>query len=101
MLTATTENDKFPYIQGICLYRIKKDQKNQKNEIREWAILNGMNAGRFTSFWGAPCVGDTYDSLLIAEAMMEQDPSLITKYVTISIVEGDGPTNDSENRIQL
>jgi hypothetical protein len=46
-----------------------------------------MNTGRFTSFFGAPNVADTYDGLSMVEAMMEQDKMLILKHVEIKILD--------------
>jgi hypothetical protein len=81
LLSVSEEKDDQPYIRGVGLYRMTS------NGIREWAVLNGMNAGRFTCFFGAPNIGDTYDSLKIAEALIEADSTLILKHIEIRVLD--------------
>lgn len=77
MESVTEDGGSFPEIQSFAIYQIAD------NGIRDWAVLNGMNAGRKTCFFGAPNIADNHDSIKIAEAMMAEDDRWIKIDVSI------------------
>lgn len=80
---ATVSGSELPCIVGLAAYRESVGSKT-KPSVREWLVLNGMNAGRFTSFFGAPCVADTFDCLSILEARLESEELVVVR-VCISL----------------
>lgn len=57
-MSAVTElNEPVPILTVKAMYKPSDDGK-----LKRWLICNGMNAGRWTLFFGAPCLSDTVDT---------------------------------------
>lgn len=69
--TVTDIDSEFPSIIGLAAFK-ESSGRQPFRPVREWLILNGMNAGRFTSFFGAPCIADTHDCIGILEAKLSE-----------------------------
>lgn len=67
---STDESEEFPEIEGYAVYKLEV-WKEGKPRVRTWAILNGMNSGRWTRFFGPHCIADTVDCRKIAENIRE------------------------------
>lgn len=80
--TAGDSDSELPSIVGLAAYRLATSRLG--SPVREWLILNGMMAGRFTSFFGAPCVADSHDCVGILESRLESENLTVVR-VRISL----------------
>lgn len=76
--TASDSDSELPSIVGLAAYRLAAKPKFG-SPVREWLILNGMMAGRFTSFFGAPCIADSHDCVGILEARLESEDLTVVR----------------------
>ena len=76
--TASDADSELPNIIGLAAYRLAVESKFG-SPVREWLILNGMMAGRFTSFFGAPCIADSHDCVGILEARLESEDLTVVR----------------------
>lgn len=79
-LSTMTENiQPLPSIVGVAAY-VEDDEDHgrtlKKPPLRKWLILNGMNAGRWTMFFGAPCIADLPDCVQLLQSHIERIPEL-------------------------
>lgn len=81
--TMTDSSEPLPTIVGLAAYREVSIQTGRP-PVRNWLILNGMNTGHFTSFFGAPCIADYLDCFGTLQALMEQYPDLVVIKYEIS-----------------
>lgn len=63
MSTVTEINEPVPTLTVKAMFKPSDDRK-----LKRWLICNGMNAGRWTLFFGAPCLSDTVDTESIRAA---------------------------------
>ena len=74
MSTVTELNEPVPTLTVKAMYKSSSTgDGDEPFSFKKWLICNGMNAGRWTLFFGAPCISDTVDtdSIRIANQTLE------------------------------
>lgn len=77
----SSEGDAFPSLGCTAIYRV--DEHN----ARQWAVLNGWQAGRWTFQFGPNCLADDHDTKGIAEAMIRDNPGVTVVHYMVAIEE--------------